>query len=116
MSLIESLPGERAATCCGLTTSPLSGDDAARLAPLFKALGDPVRLRMASMIAAQPELCVCEITPGFELSSGTISHHLRLLREAGLVGSERRGTYVYYWIEPDALEALSALLAITEPT
>ena len=115
MSVLDSVPQKQAATCCGLATSPLSGDDAARLAPLFKALGDPVRLQMASMIAAQPELCVCEITPAFELSSGTISHHLRLLREAGLVDCERRGTYVYYWINPEALEALSALLAITEP-
>lgn len=115
MSAIESLPGERAVTCCGLATSPVSAEDAARLAPVFKALGDPVRLRMASMIAAQPELCVCDITPAFDLSSGTISHHLRLLREAGIVGSERRGTYVYYWINPEALAALSALLAVTEP-
>lgn len=114
MSVLESVPQEQAATCCGLATSPLSGEDAARLAPLFKALGDPIRLRMASMIAAQPELCVCEITPAFDLSSGTISHHLKLLREAGLVDCERRGTYVYYWINPAALEAMSALLAVTE--
>ncbi|MGO1166510.1 MAG: ArsR/SmtB family transcription factor [Janibacter sp.] len=115
MTTLESDPQVRAVTCCGLATSPVSEDDAARLAPVFKALGDPVRLRMASMIAAQPELCVCEITPAFDLSSGTISHHLRLLREAGLVGCERRGTYVYYWINPEALGALSALLAVGVP-
>lgn len=115
MSLLESTPQEREVTCCGLATTPVTDEDAARLAPVFKALGDPVRLRMASMIAAQPELCVCEITPAFDLSSGTISHHLRLLREAGLVGCERRGTYVYYWIEPAALAALSSLLSVTEP-
>ena len=115
MSAIESEPRERAVTCCGLATSPVSEDDAARLAPVFKALGDPVRLRMASLIAAQPELCVCDITPAFDLSSGTVSHHLRQLHEAGIVGSERRGTYVYYWINPEALSALSALLAVTEP-
>lgn len=86
-----------------------------RLAPVFKALGDPVRLRMVSMIAAQPELCVCEITPAFDLSSGTISHHLKLLREAGLVDCERRGTFVYYWVNPEALRVLSTLLAVTEP-
>ncbi|MCB1300092.1 MAG: winged helix-turn-helix transcriptional regulator, partial [Tetrasphaera sp.] len=56
---------------------------------MFKALGDPVRLRMASLIATQPEVCVCEITPAFDLSSGTISHHLKSLRDAGLVDSER---------------------------
>lgn len=94
-----------------MATSPVTAVDAERLAPMFKALGDPVRLRMVSMIAAKPELCVCEITPAFDLSSGTISHHLRTLREAGLVDCERRGTFVYYWIRPEALEALSALLA-----
>lgn len=116
MTTLESDPQVRAVTCCGLATSPVSEDDATRLAPVFKALGDPVRLRMASMIAAQPELCVCEITPAFDLSSGTISHHLRLLREAGIVGCERRGTYVYYWINPEALGALSALLAVGSST
>jgi len=86
-------------------------DDATRLAGMFKALGDPVRLRMASMIASAPEVCVCEITPAFDLSSGTISHHLKTLREAGLVDCERRGTFVYYRIQPEALRALSALLS-----
>lgn len=114
MSPLESTPQEREVTCCGLATTPVSQDDAARLAPVFKALGDPVRLRMASMIATQPELCVCEITPAFDLSSGTISHHLKLLREAGLVGSERRGTYVYYWIEHAALDALGTLLFVDQ--
>ena len=93
-----------------MATSPVTAVDAERLAPMFKALGDPVRLQMVSMIAAKPELCVCEITPAFDLSSGTISHHLKTLREAGLVDCERRGTYVYYWIQPAALETLSALL------
>jgi len=112
MTVLESTPKTAAMTCCGLATTPVTAEDAERLAPMFKALGDPVRLRMASMIAAQPELCVCEITPAFDLSSATISHHLKTLREAGLVDSERRGTYVYYWIQPEALGALSALLAV----
>lgn len=99
------------AACCGLAISSLTEQDATRLAPVFKALGDPVRLQMAAMIAARPELCVCEISPAFELSSGTISHHLKTLREAGLVDCERRGTFVYYWINPEVLAALSALLA-----
>ena len=98
-----------------LVGQPISPEHASEISRVFKALGDPIRLRMASMIASQPELCVCEITPAFDLSSGTISHHLKLLREAGLVDCERRGTYVYYWINPEALEALSALLAITDP-
>lgn len=100
------------AGCCDLATTPVTVESAERLAPMFKALGDPVRLRMASMIAAQPELCVCEITPAFELSSATISHHLKTLRDAGLVDSERRGTFVYYWIQPEALQSLSALLSV----
>ena len=116
MPVLESSPSTAATTCCGLATSSLTAEDAERLAPMFKALGDPVRLRMASMIAASPELCVCEITPAFDLSSGTISHHLRTLREAGLVDCERRGTYVYYWIQPDALAALSTLLAVQTET
>jgi ArsR family transcriptional regulator len=99
-------------TACALSGRPISGEDAARLAPVFKALGDPVRLRMASMIASRPELCVCEITPAFDLSSGTISHHLKILREAGLVDCERRGTFVYYSIRPAGLRSLSALLSL----
>jgi ArsR family transcriptional regulator len=112
MTALAATPKVAAVTCCGLATAPVTESDAARLAPMFKALGDPVRLRMASMIAAAPELCVCEITPAFDLSSGTISHHLKVLREAGLVGSERRGTFVHYWIEPEALAALSSLLSV----
>lgn len=110
MKVLELEPKTREASCCGLATSPVTPTDAERLAPMFKALGDPVRLQMVSMIAAKPELCVCEITPAFELSSGTISHHLKTLREAGLVDCERRGTFVYYWVQPEALEALSSLL------
>lgn len=101
----------RQVQCCGLSANPLTAEDAARLAPMFKALGDPVRLRIASIIAAAPEVSVGEIAPAFELSSATISHHLKTLRDAGLVGSERRGTFVYYWIEPAALEPLAALLS-----
>lgn len=111
MPILESSPRSAAITCCGLATTPVTAEAAERLAPLFKALGDPVRLRMASMIASKPELCVCEITPAFDLSSGTISHHLKVLREAGLVECERRGTFVYYWIQPAAIGTLSALLS-----
>lgn len=96
-------------TCAAQGVPALDAAEADRLAAIFKALGDPVRLRMVSMIAAVPELCVCEITPAFELSSATISHHLRTLREAGLVDHERRGTYVYYQIRPGSLDGLGAL-------
>jgi ArsR family transcriptional regulator len=105
-------PRQPAAGCCGLAATTVTESAAARIAPMFKALGDPVRLRMASMIAARPEVCVCEITPAFALSSGTISHHLKTLREAGLVDCERRGTFVYYWIRPEALADLAALLTV----
>lgn len=112
MPVVESPQPRTTVPCCGLAASPVTPADAARWAPIFKALGDPVRLQIASMIAAKPEVCVCEITPAFELSSATISHHLKTLREAGLVDCERRGTFVYYWLEPAALEPLSRLLTI----
>lgn len=81
---------------------------------MFKALGDPVRLRMLSMIASHEggECCVCEISPSFDLAQPTISHHLKALREAGLLDCERRGTWVYYWVVPAALTQLSAVLSL----
>lgn len=102
------------ACCEGLAAAPLDEDQAADLAKVFKALGDPVRLRLLSMIASRDggEICVCELTPAFELSQSTISHHLKLLRQAGLVDCERRGTWVYYWVLPAALEQLAAVLKI----
>ena len=80
---------------------------------LLKAIADPVRLRLVSLIASHQggEACVCELTGAFELTPPTISHHLKILREAGLIGSERRATWVYYWINPGVLARLSALLA-----
>ncbi|MFF5358423.1 ArsR/SmtB family transcription factor [Streptomyces scabiei] len=105
------------AGCCpGLGTGPLDDAQAADLAKIFKALGDPVRLRLLSMIASRPdgEVCVCELTPAFDLSQPTISHHLKLLRQAGLIDCERRGTWVYYWLLPGTLDRLSAFLATTQ--
>lgn len=101
-----------AACCSDLTSAPLSEERAAELAPVFKALGDPVRLRLLSMIASRSggEVCVCELTPAFDLSQPTISHHLKLLRQAGLIDCERRGTWVYYWVLPEATDKLAALL------
>lgn len=100
----------QSARCCGLADTPLGEPDAERIAPMFKALGDPVRLRLASLIAASSEVCVCDLTPAFQLSGPTISHHLKVLREAGLVACERRGTWVYYHVVPEALQALGRLL------
>jgi ArsR family transcriptional regulator len=97
--------------CCAPGGAALSAEKAAALAPMFKALGDPVRLRLVSIIAASaPEACVCELTEAFDLSGPTISHHLKVLREAGLVDCERRGTWVWYWIRPEVLRSLGALL------
>ncbi len=96
--------------CCGLAADPLPADRATRMALRFKALGDPVRLRLLGLIGSETEVCVCDLTPAFELSGSTISHHLKVLREAGLVDCERRGTWVYYRVLPYALEELKALL------
>ncbi|HEU5471300.1 MAG TPA: metalloregulator ArsR/SmtB family transcription factor [Actinophytocola sp.] len=101
-----------AACCTDLSAAPLSERRAAELAGGFKALGDPVRLRLLSMIAARAgdDVCVCELTPAFALSQPTISHHLKVLRQAGLIDCERRGTWVYYWLVPETAATLAALL------
>ncbi|MFJ9634556.1 ArsR/SmtB family transcription factor [Streptomyces sp. NPDC101175] len=110
--------GQEVVCCPGLSAAPLDEDQAADLAKVFKALGDPVRLRLMSMIASRGEsgeVCVCELTPAFELSQPTISHHLKLLRQAGLIDCERRGTWVYYWVLPGVLDRLAAFLSSTRP-
>jgi len=83
---------------------------------MFKALGDPVRLRLLSRVASSAggEACVCDLSAGFEVSQPTISHHLRVLRETGLLQCERRGTWVYYWVVPSALAQLAAVLGSSE--
>ncbi|MER5962119.1 metalloregulator ArsR/SmtB family transcription factor [Streptomyces sp. NPDC002057] len=95
-----------------MVREPLGAEAAVDLARMFKALADPVRLRLLSLIASHEggEACVCDLTGPFDVSQPTISHHLKVLREAGLVGSERRGTWVYYWVLPAALTRLSSLL------
>ena len=99
--------------CCSpLVREPLSPAQALDLARLFKAMGDPVRLRLLSLIASHEggEACVCDLTGVFDLTGPTISHHLKVLREAGLISGERRGTWVYYRVVPDALRGLSEVL------
>jgi ArsR family transcriptional regulator len=95
-----------------MVAEALTESTAIDLAKGFKALGDPVRLRLLSLIAARGggDVCVCDLTAAFEVTGPTISHHLKVLREAGLIDSERRGTWVYYWIIPSALAELSQLL------
>ncbi|MGN9841387.1 ArsR/SmtB family transcription factor [Nonomuraea sp. H19] len=100
--------------CCSpLAREPLSEDQAAGLARVFKALGDPVRLRIVSIVASHQggEACVCDLTASFELAQPTISHHLKVLKDVGLLTSERRASWVYYRIVPERLAELSALLA-----
>ncbi|MFI7491388.1 ArsR/SmtB family transcription factor [Micromonospora echinaurantiaca] len=101
--------------CCEpLAQRRVPAETAAVLAPAFKALGDPVRLQLMSMIASAEggEACVCDLTPAFDLTGPTISHHLKTLREAGLVDAERRGTWVYYRARPGMLRQLAALLTV----
>ena len=102
------------ACCTPLVREPLTEEAAKSLAAAFKALSDPVRLRLLSLIASFEggEACVCDLTGPFDVSQPTISHHLRVLREAGLIDSERRGTWVYYWVLPESLRRLGSLLAI----
>ncbi|MGB2919684.1 MAG: metalloregulator ArsR/SmtB family transcription factor [Mycobacterium sp.] len=90
----------------------LDGATCVFLAQMFKAIGDPVRLRLLSLIASHSggEACVCDISGPFDLSQPTISHHLKVLRSAGILDSERRGSWVYYRIIPSALQRLSAVL------
>jgi ArsR family transcriptional regulator, arsenate/arsenite/antimonite-responsive transcriptional repressor len=100
--------------CPTLDAAALGEPQAATLAAMFKALGDPVRLRLLSLIASHPggEACVCEISATFDVSQPTISHHLKSLRTAGLLDCERRGTWVYYWVIPAALQQLSMVLRL----
>ena len=111
MSVLPVLDIASAPACCPpLSVEPLDTQVAARLAPMFKALGDPVRLRLLSLIASTAEICVCDLTGAFEVTGATISHHLRVLRESGMIDGERRGTWVYYRVRKDALDLLGGLL------
>ncbi len=108
------LTGSDALACCTpLSREPMSEAQASTVAPLLKALADPVRLRLMSLVLshANAEACVCDLTPAFDLSQPTISHHLKVLHEAGLLDRDKRGTWVYYQAKPEAMTAISALFA-----
>jgi ArsR family transcriptional regulator, arsenate/arsenite/antimonite-responsive transcriptional repressor len=111
---IIAVTGPDACAQPALVSEPIDETSAAELAQVFKALGDPVRLRLMSLIGARDggEVCVCDLTSAFDLSQPTISHHLKVLREAGLIDSERRGTWVYYRLVPVALERMAGLLSV----
>ena len=101
------------AECCApLACEPLPESGAEELASLFKAVADPMRLRLLSLIACHEggESCVCDLTAAFDVTAPTISYHLRILREAGLISAERRGTWVYYRVNPQVMARMSAVL------
>jgi ArsR family transcriptional regulator, arsenate/arsenite/antimonite-responsive transcriptional repressor len=107
-----------AAQCCPpMAQDRIPAQVAGGLARAFKALGDPIRLQLMSMIASAPggEICVCDLTPAFTISETTVSHHLKVLREAGLVDAERRASWVYYRARPALMQQLATLLTISEP-
>ena len=111
---IIAVTGHDACAQPALVSEPIDEVAAAGLAHVFRALGDPVRLRLVSLIGAREggEVCVCDLTNSFDLSQPTISHHLKVLREAGLIDSQRRGTWVYYRLVPAALERVAVLLSV----
>jgi ArsR family transcriptional regulator, arsenate/arsenite/antimonite-responsive transcriptional repressor len=99
--------------CCEPLVYPdVAPDGAERMARVAKALGDPIRLQLVDVLRRHAgKVCVCELVPLFDLSQSTVSHHLKVLREAGLVDSERRGLWAYYYVTPDSLKELSAWLS-----
>ena len=111
-SLTLLSPAETAACCAPLSAEPLTMEQAEQVAPLLKALADPVRLRLMSLVASRPdgEACVCDLNDAFDLSQPTISHHLKVLHEAGLVDRDKRGVWVYYRVRPQALASLGTLI------
>ncbi|MGO8958065.1 MAG: metalloregulator ArsR/SmtB family transcription factor [Streptosporangiaceae bacterium] len=111
-SMIVLSPVDPAACCPPLSREPLSRAQAEQVAPLLKALADPVRLRLMSLVASHPggEACVCDLTDAFDLSQPTISHHLKVLHESGLLDREKRGVWVYYRARTGALANLGALI------
>jgi ArsR family transcriptional regulator, arsenate/arsenite/antimonite-responsive transcriptional repressor len=114
-SLLPVLTPAASVACCSpLAQQPLSADQAEQVAPLLRALADPVRLRLMSLVASHQggEACVCDLADAFELSQPTISHHLKVLHEAGLVEREKRGVWVYYRARTDALADLGALIGL----
>jgi ArsR family transcriptional regulator len=96
--------------CCTTDTPLLSEPEAEELAARFKALADPTRIAIVNRLSSAECLCVCDLTEAFALSQPTISHHLRILRDAGLVEATRRGTWAYYRLVPEAVGALRAAL------
>jgi ArsR family transcriptional regulator len=111
-----SLTPVQTVVCCSpLNREPLSRDAAERITPLLKALADPVRLRLMSLIASHQggEACVCDLNDAFELSQPTISHHLKVLHEVGLLERDKRSVWVFYRASSEALSGLASLIGDT---
>jgi ArsR family transcriptional regulator len=110
LTLLE--PVDTAVCCPPLSAEPLSAEQAEQVAPLLKALADPVRLRLMSIVASHPggEACVCDLNDAFDLSQPTISHHLKVLHNVGLLDREKRGVWVYYRARTQALASLGTLI------
>ena len=111
-SVLELTPVQTVACCSPLTQEPLTLEAAERIAPLVKAIADPVRLRLLSLVASHEggEACVCDLNDAFELSQPTISHHLKVLHDVGLLDREKRGVWVYYRLNAAALVDVGSLL------
>jgi ArsR family transcriptional regulator len=105
-------PADAAACCPPLSAQPLTAAQAEQIAPVLKALADPVRLRLMSLVASHEggEACICNLNDAFDLSQPTISHHMKVLHDAGLVDRDKRGVWVYYRARPQALASLGALI------
>lgn len=99
--------------CCGLVDPGMEESDAAMVAERFKALADPTRVRLLNLLIRNQELCVCDLNAYFDLSQPTISHHLGLLRKAGLVDSDVRGRWAYYKVNRQAVAELGSILEVT---
>ena len=114
---MDESPAVTVACCSPLMAEPLSPDAAARISPLLKALADPVRLRLLSLVAshADGEACVCDLNDAFDLSQPTISHHLKVLHEVGLLDRSKRGVWVYYRVRAEALTDLASLIGGVAP-
>ena len=110
-SLLQLTPVEAVACCSPVTREPMSAESAERIAPLVKAIADPVRLRLLSLVAshADGEACVCDLNDAFDLTQATISHHLKVLHSAGVLDRDKRGVWVYYAVRPEALTAVATL-------
>jgi ArsR family transcriptional regulator len=107
MKVLATIPS----LCCAPGAEPLPRAERESLAARFKALADPARVGIVNLLSTEDEVCVCTLTEALGLSQPTVSHHLRLLREAGLVTVERRGTWSWYRLDTGALDALRGALA-----